>query len=207
MAKKQTEARLSADAGTQTRKVVPPRSEEAAVRHGDAEMHRQFDHDDTRGDERDMPDSRELSEEEYLVLYRDMINQSVLPDLPKIPGYHTFWATTTNSRDTLTMRRRMGYTFVTENDVRGWEGGSLKSGDHAGHIGINEMVAMKIPMRLYQMYMTESHHNQPLAEEQKLKMTAESMSQNALRDKGRIIDEDGYMDSVVQKARVPEFAG
>lgn len=167
-----------------------------------ADAHSDFDHED----ERDMPDDREMTDADYLALFRDTINQSVLPDLPRIPGFHTFWATTTNSRDTIASRRRMGYQFIRADELRGWEGGSIKSGEHAGCVGINEMLAMKIPERLYQIYMREAHHNMPLAEEEKIRATVLAHGENALRDKGKILDEDGFSDNIVQKAPAPVFA-
>jgi hypothetical protein len=94
--------------------------------------------------------------------------QSVLPDLPTINGYQVCWLTTTNPRDSIEARSRLGYEPVKETDIPGWEYISLKTGDYAGCIGVNEMIAFKLPMHLYEAYMREAHHNQPLAEEQKL---------------------------------------
>jgi len=51
----------------------------------------------------------------------------------------------------------------------------LKTGEYAGCIGINEMVAVKLPLELYERYMYEAHHRQPLEEEEKL----EAARQNA----------------------------
>jgi hypothetical protein len=41
------------------------------------------------------------------------------------------------------------------------------------------MVAAKLPLHLYEMYMTEAHHNQPLAEEGKLTATLDAIAQAA----------------------------
>lgn len=178
----------------------------ALARHGMDEAFREEGHPDTdRDDERDSQDLHGMSDADYLALFRDTINQSVLPDLPKLPGFHTFWATTTNSRDTIASRMRMGYQFIRSDELRGWEGGTVKSGEYAGCVGINEMVAMKIPERLYQLYMQEVHHRAPLAEEEKIRATVQANSEAALRDKGRIVDEDGFADNIVQKAPVPKF--
>lgn len=209
MARK-TEARLTADEGAPApakAKVAAQAQEAALSRHGTDEVSRADAHSDfDREDERDMPDDREMTDADYLALFRDTINQSVLPDLPKIQGFHTFWATTTNSRDTIASRRRMGYQFIRADELRGWEGGSIKAGEYSGCVGINEMVAMKIPERLYQIYMREAHHNMPLAEEEKIRATVQGHSENALRDKGKIVDEDGFADNIVQKAPAPVFA-
>jgi hypothetical protein len=167
-----------------------------------AAAHETDGHED---DERDSLDEREMSDEEYLSLFRDSINQSVLPDLPKIPGFHTFWATTSNPRDTVQMRLRMGYSFLRSSDFPGWDAASVKSGEYAGAIGMNEMIAMKIPERRYQLYMAEVHHRAPLAEESKIAAMVDDMRESAARQKGRITEVEG-MDAIVQKAPVPVFA-
>lgn len=207
-----TEPRMMAEEGAEVapvRRGRPPKSvvaQAALSRHGMDEVSRDDDHlDNDRDDERDAVDMHGMTDAEYLVLFRDTINQSVLPDLPKIPGFHTFWATTTNSRDTIASRMRMGYEFIKADELRGWEGGTIKTGDYAGCVGINEMVALKIPERLYQLYMVEVHHRAPLAEEEKIRAAVQDTSEKALRDKGRIVDEDGFADNIVQKAPVPKF--
>ncbi len=119
-------------------------------------------------DDRDHTQNIVLSDEERLDEFRKSFFQSVLPDLPPIPGYHVCWLTTTNPRDSITGRMRLGYEPVKEGDVPGWETISLKTGEYAGCIGVNEMIAFKLPMNLYEAYMREAHHNQPLSEERKL---------------------------------------
>lgn len=199
---------MTAESGNQG--PVKKRATTAALsRSGANEALRASDHiDEDREDERDQPacDDREMSDEDFLHMIRDTINQSVLPDLPQIPGFHTFWATTTNSRDTIPNRLRMGYQFIRINELPGWEGGGIKTGEYQGCVGINEMVAMKIPERRYQIMMQEFHHRMPLAEEEKIKAMVQSTGESALRDKGRIMDEDGFVDNIVQKAPVPHFA-
>lgn len=208
-----SEPRMTEQAQPAKRKVGRPRSTASDAdaensRHGMDELPRADAHfDDGRDDEREsLLDGRELTDEEYLAMFRDSINQSVLPDLPTIRGFHTFWATTNNPRDTITNRMRMGYRLIRADELPGWDGGAVKSGDYAGCVGLNEMIAMKIPERLYQLYMQEAHHRMPLAEEEKIRHTVQQHSESALRDKGKIVDEDGLADNIVQKAPVPVFA-
>lgn len=111
---------------------------------------------------------RILSDEERLDEFRKSFFQSVLPDLPNIPGYHVCWLTTTNPRDSIASRVRLGYEPIKSEDIPGWEHATLKGGEWAGCIGVNEMIAFKLPMHLYEAYMREAHHAQPLAEEEKL---------------------------------------
>lgn len=210
-----SEARLTEEAGApaavrakpQARRTQAVSVEAATTRDGTQEIPRADGRDNIDdADERDRFDEPGMTDDEYLSLFRDNINQSVLPDLPKIPGYHTFWATTTNSRDTITNRLRLGYTYLKASELPGWNDNSIKTGEYEGCIGINEMIAMKIPDRRYQLYMQEVHHRAPLAEEEKIRATVAAHGENALRDKGRIVDEDGFSDNIVQKAPVPRFA-
>src|SRR4051812_2629946 len=117
---------MSAEGGSKT---VGAKASQAAAplsRNGADEVLRADSHiDDGREDERDRQagdgHADEMSDEEFLAFVRDSVNQSVLPDLPRIPGYHTFWATTTNSRDTVAHRMRLGYQFIKLDELPGWE--------------------------------------------------------------------------------------
>jgi hypothetical protein len=126
---------------------------------GDARMDRATDSRETNQD-------RELTDEERVDMLRRTLFQSSLPDLPRIPGFHVFWATTTNPRDPVHGRLRLGYSIIKTSDVPGWEELSIKTGEYAGAIGINEMIGMKIPLHLYESFMREVHHDEPLRQEQ-----------------------------------------
>lgn len=114
---------------------------------------------------------RDITDDERLELFRLAMFQNQLPALPHMPGWHPCWLTTANPRDSIQGRLRLGYQLIKPEEVPGWEHNILTSGSYAGCIGINEMVAAKLPMRLYELYMTEAHHNQPLAEEGRLRST------------------------------------
>ena len=119
-------------------------------------------------DRKDAATHRTLSDDERLDEFRKSFFQSVLPDLPSIDGYHVCWLTTTNPRDSIPARVRLGYEPIKPEDIPGWAFTGIKSGEYAGCIGVNEMIAFKLPMHLYEAYMREAHHNQPLMEEEKL---------------------------------------
>ena len=123
--------------------------------------------------------ARVLSDDERLDEFRKSFFQSVLPDLPPIPGYHVCWLTTTNPRDSIPGRIRLGYEPVKTEDVPGWEYATMKTGDYAGCIGVNEMIAFKLSMSLYEAYMREAHHTQPLYEEEKLSSVLEVIREQA----------------------------
>ena len=112
--------------------------------------------------------SRELSDQERIDEFRQTLFQSALPDIPPIRGYHVCWLTTENPRDPIHARMRLGYEPVQAEDIPGWEHSAIKSGEWEGCIGINEMLAFKLPLHLYEAYMTENHYTQPNFEEEKL---------------------------------------
>lgn len=141
--------------------------------------------------DRTVTQNRELSDDERVEMFRQSFHQSALPDLPKIPGWHCCWLTTTNPRDSIQTRIRLGYEPVKPEDVPGWEYVTIKTGEWQGMIGVNEMLAFKLPMALYERFMREAHHDAPQREEDKLTETAEFMAQQANANKSRITMGDG----------------
>jgi hypothetical protein len=146
---------------------------------------------------------REVSDEERLEMFRMAMFQNQLPSLPQLPGWHLCWLTTANPRDSIQGRLRLGYQLLRPEEVPGWEANTLTAGQYAGCIGINEMVAAKLPMRLYEMYMTEAHHNQPLAEEGKLRSTLDVVRE--AQGKGTQITLEGAMAALGQSPRRAHF--
>jgi hypothetical protein len=123
---------------------------------------------DRRMEDRNVTQDRELSDDERVAEFRQQYFQSALPDIPKIPGYHVCWLTTENPRDPIHARIRLGYEPIKTSDIPGWDHASIKSGEWEGCIGVNEMVAFKLPLELYESYMRINHHEQPLQEEEAL---------------------------------------
>ncbi len=119
-------------------------------------------------EDRKISEDRVMSDNERLDEFRQTFFQSALPDLPPIPGYHVCWLTTENPRDSIPGRIRLGYEPIKVDDMPGWEFASMKTGEYAGCIGVNEMVAFKLPLNLYEAYMKEAHHTQPAMEEEAL---------------------------------------
>ena len=148
-------------------------------------------------------ENREISDEERVEMFRAQFFQSSLPDLPKMPGWHSCWLTTTNPRDSIQTRIRLGYQPIKPEDVPGWEYATLKTGDWQGFIGVNEMLAFKLPMSLYEKFMQEAHHDAPLREEEKLADTAEFMEQQARASKSKLIIGEG--NSELGQARKAQF--
>lgn len=143
---------------------------------------------------REVTEERQLSDDDRVEMFRQQFYQSALPDLPPIPGYHTCWLTTTNPRDSVQARMRLGYEPIKPEDAPGYEYITLKTGEYAGLIGVNEMLAFKLPLRLYQAFMEEAHFNAPMREDEKLVAMTEAMQEQAERAGGRLIEGDGMAD-------------
>lgn len=155
--------------------------------------------------DRQITENRTVSDDERIEMFRTQFIQSALPDLPKIPGYHLCWLTTTNPRDSIHARMRMGYSPVKPEDVPGWEYASIKTGEWTGMIGVNEMLAFKIPTGLYEKYMLEVHHNAPLSENEKLTATADAIREQAKSVGSQVIEGSG-MAELRKPVPVPTFA-
>lgn len=94
----------------------------------------------------------------------------ILPEPPKITGWHLCWLSTTNVQDSIQNRMRMGYQLVSADEVGPeFEYGKIKEGQFAGGVQIREMVLFKIPQDVYEAYMMHMHHNEPLGSEQSIK--------------------------------------
>ena len=147
------------------------------------------DHSGARADrhmqDRNVTQDRELSDDERVEEFRQQYFQSALPDIPKIDGFHVCWLTTENPRDPIHSRIRLGYEPIKAHDIPGWDHASIKTGEWEGCIGVNEMIAFKIPLQLYEQYMRINHHEQPLSEEEKLSSQIRAMEEEMNREARR----------------------
>lgn len=155
-------------------------------------------------DERDVND-REMNDDDALEFFRDSQLTSVLPNLPPMPEYHVFWATTSNPRDSIQWRMRLGYELIRVDDVPGWEGATMTTAGYSGVIGINEMVAMRIRKERYNRFMREVHHNMPLQEEMKLRSKTDELKEQAQAMGARLEEGDGTAEIVSRAKPPPEF--
>jgi hypothetical protein len=155
--------------------------------------------------DRDLTQDREVTDAERLEMLKRSLFQSSLPDLPKIPGYHVCWLTTQNPRDPVHGRIRLGYTLLTPEDAPEFATLAARTGDYVGHIMVNEMIAAKLPISLYEAFMRECHFDQPMQQEESIYNDAMSVGEQAAqaarrggRMKGPIIEagveEMGSMD-------------
>lgn len=164
--------------------------------------------DDRAMEDRAVTENREMTDADRIELFKMQLFQNVLPDLPKIPGYHVCWLSTTSQNDTILSRERLGYTPITRADIPGWDYDkvSLKTGEYAGLIGLNEMLAYKITDKLYQAYMTHSHHTAPNEQDGKLVADIDQISQQAKSGKSYVQTQEG-LDTIKENLskRAPVF--
>lgn len=147
--------------------------------------------DTRRTETREVTERRDLTEDDRLEMFRNQLFNDALPDLPEIPGYHLCWLTTTNSRDPIHRRMQLGYEPVRPDEVPGMEYASVKTGEWTGFIGVNEMLAFKLPMSLYERFMQEAHHAAPLREEDKLVEVSDMIRNQAEQAGSRVVEDDG----------------
>jgi hypothetical protein len=156
-------------------------------------------------EDRQVTENREVTDDDRLEMFRAQLFNDALPDLPDMPGYHMCWLTTTNPRDPIHRRIQLGYEPIKASDVPGMEFASVKTGEWAGLIGVNEMIAFKLPESLYQRFMQEAHHDAPLREENKLAETAEIMRQQAEGSGSTLFEGDGLMEMRDNNPRIGLF--
>ena len=119
-----------------------------------------------------------MSDEELQEFIRSEFVQESLPQIKAPPGWHCCWLTAHSSYDPIHKRMRLGYEPVTFAELaaqgygRAFETYKVSSGDFAGCVQCNEMVLFKLPMRRYQLIMSEFHHNMPLREEESIRQKA-----------------------------------
>lgn len=159
-----------------------------------------------RTQDRQVTEDRNVTDADRLEMFRNALFNDALPDLPDMPDYHVCWLTTTNPRDPIHRRIQLGYEPIRADEIPGMEFASIKTGEWSGLIGVNEMIAFKLPQSLYQAFMREAHHDAPLREEDKLEETANLMRDQAERSGSRLIEGDGMEDMRHHAAQVGIFS-
>ena len=165
----------------------------------DARLKKDFDvvgrrEETRRSQDRTVTEDREINEDDRLEMFRNQLFNHALPDLPDLPGYHMCWLTTTNPRDPIFRRMQLGYEPINPEEVPGMAHATVKTGEYSGMIGVNEMLAFKLPMSLYEKFMQEAHHDAPLREEDKLAEVAELMRDQAERAGATLYEGDGMQE-------------
>lgn len=124
---------------------------------GDARQNRLVS-DRTITEDRDTTDKIRASERRAML--RD--TNTLLPVPPKLAGYHLVWLTTTNQKDPLEQRFRLGYELVKPEELPDFKISTQKSGEvTSDRIQVNEMVLAKIPEELWLQDMKTLHYDEP----------------------------------------------
>lgn len=169
-----------------------------------------------RGDramnDRAITQRRQLTDEERVELLKRANFQSSLPNLPRIPGYHVCWVSTTHPNDTPQGRLQLGYEYIQREDVPEFNYVDTKSTEFPGVVSWREMVGMKLPLHLYEMYMQELHHNEPMKQEEAIyddALSAGEQAMQAARRGGRmrnpVVESGDGTESLGQAREAPSF--
>lgn len=151
------------------------------------------DHSDRELRDRAATEDLNISDAERIEMFMGSFNQSHLPDLPCPPGYKVCWLTTTNPRDSIPGRIRGGYELLKAADVPGFETMAMAEGQYAGHIMVNEMIAAKLPVHLYQAYMKIAHSTRPMQEEERMNAPLEAIKE-AAKERGMKVAQGDEID-------------
>lgn len=162
--------------------------------------------DDRALEDRSATENRELTDAERIAMFQKQLYNDVLPNLPPIPGYHLCWLTTNNPQDSIHRRMQLGYEPIKASDIPGFDYISIKTGEYAGLIGINEMVAFKLPMTLYKAFMQSAHHDEAAKNEEALNAENVAMRLQAERQGSRLEFSEGHQD-LAPKPRRGIFEG
>lgn len=159
-----------------------------------------------KADNREFSENREYTDDERLQMFRQRHHRSILPDLPKMDGFHVCWLTTTDTSDTIQSRERYGYRLLRKDEVPGFESFNHKTAEYADFIVVNEMIAACIPIDLYNAYMQDAHHDTPRSEEESITEAVENYRRQA-NDYGADFrpdsDEEDGMNALRNKRRAP----
>lgn len=176
---------------TPVRRTKSARSERGDETEHNIRADRRSARDPREYDDRQFSEDRELTDDERVAMLRQGFFQVVLPDLPKKAGLHRVWLTTTNPRDNIAGRIRMGYRLLRFEDLGpGWEQSKAISGEYAGCICINEMIAAELPERLYQLFMHELHHRMPREAERGIFGRLDEQAEDMARRGSRLVYEE-----------------
>lgn len=151
----------------------------------------------------------DMSDAERARFLRDEFVNSALPSIPPIPGFHTIWLSTTNQYDSIMKRQRLGYRPVKREELPQFESLSLKTGEFAGCIAVNEMILFKIEQEAYEALMKTFHHDLPEQEDEKLRAMLEAMKSGNISPKSKpMISEmgNGTEELLRRERRKPIFA-
>jgi len=143
---------------------------------------------------------------ERIRMIREEWSQDVLPQPPKVEGWHFCWLSTTNSTDPIYKRIQRGYMPVKSAEVPAF--GSqfmVNGGEFDGCISCNEMLLFKIPTEVFEDLMTIYHHDMPIEQEESIRESVEKAQQFDSNDR-KLMEVEGDFNSLGRgNARSPSF--
>lgn len=153
-----------------------------------------------------LSDDEARTRADYIKAFAQEMYNNILPETPKIPGYHTCWVSTTNPSDTPQRREAHGYTRVRPDDLPGYDHIALTQGTFAGCIGLNEMILMKLPTDLWHAFMKISHEDRPYEQENTVRDVVRYLQESA-RDGGGDVYLGAGTDALMRnQRRSPTFS-
>lgn len=197
--KTEGDARMSRnDAALPARDAALP--ERDAAHGGEEQAHsREFTRDDWEK-------AKEFTDPERRRRIQSVLAETLLPGLPKKDGWHRCWVSTSHPSDTPQRRMRLGYRYITYEDVQlaGWvaDTNAVKDGAFKGCVMWREMLAMEIPMQDYNDLMRELHHDAPREMARGIYEGLDALGAEARERGGRIDMEEGF-DALKQFVRPP----
>jgi len=139
-----------------------------------------------------------MTQDDRRAFLRSEFLQQALPSPPALDGFHTCWLSTTNQYDTIARRVRLGYEPVKPSDIPGHDLATMKTGEYAGMIAVNEMLLYKIPQVVYEDMMALFHHELPNEQEEMLKANIELMAGGSLSKGMPLISEADMGDGTAE---------
>jgi len=150
--------------------------------------------------------SRENTDPERRRMIRNILQETMLPGLPRRKGFHRCWVSTNHPSDTPHRRMRLGYTVLMMDQIKeaGWAADihSVKDGGFKGAVMWREMLGMECPEDLFVDIMRELHHDMP-REMQKAIVEGMGDIGDRAKDSGGRVDLDEGFKEMVQFVRPP----
>ena len=139
-------------------------------------------------------------------------HNTVLPNPPRLPGFHSTWIGGEGASEPQIMRRFMtdGYTPITwaeasQHDTT-WRAEFMPGGVQGSDIvSVNEKKAYKVPLEIYYDIMKEQSHDEPFGQEgaQRAELKERSMEEHGLVLK----EEDDGLAFAQARSKKPSFDG
>lgn len=152
-------------------------------------------------------DARGLTNDQLAQRFRVQMYNNALPQVPDLPGFHLCWLSTTNKYDSIASREAQGYVPVRPDEMVGFDHIVVKEGRFANCIMHEEMVLYKLPLDLFEQYMTIAHHERPYDEEERVRDVARYLKDVARDGGGDVYLGDGTQELLnSRRGKSPTFS-